>query len=327
MKRRELITLLGGAAAAWPLAARAQPSPPPLIGFLHGGDSEQFDHLLLALRRGLAETGYEEGRNLAIEYRWAEGRYDRLPAFAAELVARKVALFATAGGDASAKAAKAATSTTPIVFISGGDPVRSGLVTSLNQPEANLTGITVFTSTLEPKRLELLREVAPKARAMGALLNPTRADADLQVRDVHEAARALGQQVTILNASSDEEIDEAFASLSQRQIGALLVGSDVFFYRRRTRIVALAARYAVPAIYQWREFVAAGGLMSYGTNLGAAYRQIGIYAGRILKGAKPADLPVQQSTTVELAINLRTAQALGLEVPMSLLMRVDEVIE
>jgi putative ABC transport system substrate-binding protein len=326
MNRRAFISLLGGAAATWPLASRAQ-QPMPVIGFLHGGDSEQFDHLLVALRRGLAETGYEEGRNIAIEYRWAESRYDRLPAFAAELVARKVALFITAGGDASASAAKAATTTTPIVFISGGDPVRSGLVASLNQPGGNLTGITVFTSALEPKRLELLREVAPGAGTMGALLNPTRADAESQVREVQDAARALGQRVIILNASTDDEIGHAFASLAQQRIGALLVGSDVFFYRRREKLVALAASYAVPAIYQWREFAAAGGLMSYGTNIADGYRQVGIYAGRILKGAKPADLPVQQSTKVELAINLKAAKALGIEVPMPLLMRVDEVIE
>jgi ABC-type uncharacterized transport system substrate-binding protein len=326
MKRRDFIALLGGAATAWPPAARAQ-QPIPVIGFLHGGDMEQFDHLLVALRRGLAETGYEEGRNIAIEYRWAESRYDRLPAFAAELVARKVVLFITAGGDASVAAAKAATTTIPIVFISGGDPVRSGFVASLNQPGGNLTGITVFTSALEPKRLELLREVAPSAGTMGALLNPTRADVESQVREVQDAARALGQRVIILNASTDDEIDRVFASLAQQRIGALLVGSDVFFYRRRAKLVALAARYSVPAIYQWREFAAGGGLMSYGTNIADGYRQVGIYAGRILKGAKPADLPVQQSTKVELAINLKAAKALGIEVPMPLLMRVDEVIE
>jgi putative ABC transport system substrate-binding protein len=325
MRRREFITLLGGA-AAWPLETRAQPSP-PLIGFLHGGDSEQFDHLMVALHRGLAETGYELGRNIGIEYRWAESRYDRLPAFAVELVARKIALFIVAGGDASASAAKAATTTIPIVFISGGDPVRSGFVASLNQPGGNLTGITVFTSTLEPKRLELLREVAPSAHIMGVLLNPTRADADIQVRDVQDAARSLGQHIIILNASSDEEIERAFASLAEHRIGALLVGSDVFFYRRRAKVVTLAARHSVPAIYQWREFAAAGGLMSYGTDLGDAYRQVGIYAGRILRGAKPADLPVQQSTKVELILNLKAARALGVTFPLPVLGRADEVIE
>jgi ABC-type uncharacterized transport system substrate-binding protein len=325
MKRREFITLLGGAAAAWPLAARAQQVA--LIAFLHGGDSEQFDHLLAAFRVGLKDMGFEAPRNIAITYRWAESRNERLPGLARELAALNPAVFVTAGGDFSAEAAKAAGGNIPVVFVSGGDPVRSGLVTSMNRPGGNATGITVLTTSLEPKRLELLREIAPRTGTLGALVNPTRFDAETQARDVSEAARALGLPLEMLHASNDAEVESVFASLAQKGVGALLVGSDVFFYRRRQKLVLLAAHYRIPAIYQWREFALAGGLMSYGTNLADAYRQVGIYAGRILRGAKPADLPVQQSTKIELVINLNSAKALGLDVPLPLLMRVDEVIE
>jgi putative tryptophan/tyrosine transport system substrate-binding protein len=324
MRRRELLLLLGGAMAA-SRALRAQQKAMPVIGSLAIASPVPAAPFLAAFRQGLGETGYVEGQNLAIEYRGAEGRYDRLPALAAELVARKVDVI-LAQADVSALAAKSATSTIPIVFVAG-DPVAVGLVASLARPGGNLTGVSILTIELIPKRFELLSELVPQAKSIALLVNSNNAYAERVVRDVQETARAKGLQLHILKAGTESEIETAFASLVQRQAGALLVSPDSFFISRREQLVALAARYEVPAIYEWREFTAAGGLISYGTSLIGIYRQVGIYAGKILNGAQPADLPVQQPTTFELVVNLETAKALGLTVPQSILARADEVIE
>jgi len=327
MKRRELIVLFGGAALAWPLSARAQQKAMPVIGYLSGSSPVPTAPRLAAFRQGLSDTGYVEGQNVAIEYRWAEGRYDRLPALAAELVGRKVDVITASGATASARAAKSATSTIPIVFAIGADPVATGLVASLARPVGNLTGVTFLVIELHPKRLELLSDLIPQAGVIALLVNPNNPNTERIIRDVQEAARTKGVQLPILKGRTETEIDAAFASLIQLQAGALLVGADPFFGIRRGQLVALASRHAVPAIYQGREFALAGGLISYGASPKAAHRQLGTYTGRILKGAKPADLPVQQPTRFELVINLKTAKALGLTVPQSLLARADEIIE
>jgi putative ABC transport system substrate-binding protein len=327
MKRRQFITLLGGAAAAWPLGARAQQPAMPVIGFLNSGSPGPYASYVTAFRRGLNETGFSEGRNVAIEYRWAEGQYDRLPQLAVDLVHRQVAVIAATGGGLSAAAAKAATTTIPIVFASGADPVQEGLVASLNRPGGNVTGVFVFTSVLEGKRLGLLREMVPTATLIAVLLNPANPSFDSKLNEIQEVARSVGQQLHILNASSEHEIDAAFATAAQLPAGAMLVGADAVFATWRDQLIALAARYAIPAIFELRAFAAAGGLMSYGPSLSDAYRLVGLNTGQILKGAKPADLPVQQSTKFELVINLKTAKVLGLDVPPTLLARADEAIE
>jgi putative tryptophan/tyrosine transport system substrate-binding protein len=319
--------MLAGGAAAWPLLARAQP-PMPVIGWLSSGslESDNIPARLIAFRRGLNEMGYVEDQNVAIEYRWAEGQYDRLPALAADLVRRQVTVIVTPGAPPTF-AAKAATSTIPIVFAHGIDPVQSGLVASLNRPGGNITGLSLMQAELAGKRLDLLHELLPTAAVVALLVNPTNPVNEAETRSLQDVARPLGLQGHVLRASTASEIDAAFGTLVEIRAGALVVSADTFFTSQRAQIVALAARHAAPAIYVWREFAEAGGLMSYGTDLADTYRQVGVYTGKILKGAKPADLPVQQAVKIELVINLKTAKALGLTVPLTLLGRADEVIE
>jgi putative ABC transport system substrate-binding protein len=330
MKRREFITLLGSAAAAWPLAAPAQQRAMPVIGFLNTGAPDENADVVAAFRRGLAENGYAEGKNVTVEYRWGLGQYDRLPALSAELARWPVAVLAATGGDPAPLAAKAATRTIPVVGTFSSDPVERGLVASLNRPGGNVTGVSNLTSTLEPKRLGLLRELVPQAYTFGLLLNPNNPPAAIQLKNLQEAARALALQLHISQAGTDREIDAAFEGFAHPHtygIAALAVADDAFFDSRRDKIVAEAARYGLPAMYSFRDYAVAGGLMSYGIDRPDVYRQVGIYAGRILKGAKPADLPVTQPTKFEFVVNLKTAKALGLTVPPGLLVAADEVIE
>ena len=325
MKRREFMLVLGGVMTA-ARALRAQQKAMPVIGFLGSESPGPFAPHVAAFHQGLSETGYVEGQNVAIEYRWAEGRYDRLPALVADLVGRDVDVIA-AFDIPAARAAKSATSSIPMVFLIGTDPVGDGLVASLARPGGNLTGVTFIATELMPKRLELISELVPQARVIALLVNPNNTNAEPMIRDVQEAGRAKGVQLAILKAGSESELDAAFAALVQSQTGALVVGADALFFSGRDQLVALASRHAVPAIYDAREYAAAGGLISYGASLTGTYRQAGIYAGRTLKGEKPADLPVQQPTTFELVVNLKTAKALGLTIPPSILARADEVIE
>jgi putative ABC transport system substrate-binding protein len=328
MKRREFISLLGGAVVAWPLAAGAQQSAIPVIGFLSirsAGTDAQF---LVSFRQALSEAGFVEGRNVAVEYRYAEGHFDRLPALAADLVRRPVALIVATGGTPASLAAKAATATIPIVFTTGDDPIKAGLVHSLNRPEGNLTGVTTSFGEAAPKRLGLLREILPKAAIIGVLVNPNDSiAANSEASDMRTAARSVGQRIEILQAGTERDIDTAFARLIDMGGAALLVAPNSLFVTQANQLVALAAGHAIPTLYWRREFVEAGGLMSYGSNLADALRVAGVYAGRILRGAKPADLPVQQPTKFELVINLKTAKALGLTIPETFLTRADEVIE
>jgi putative tryptophan/tyrosine transport system substrate-binding protein len=326
MRRREFVGLLGGAAVAWPLTARAQQLTMPVVGFLNSASASPSEHLVQAFRDGLSEAGYVEGRNVAIEYRWAEGQIDRLPALAADLVQRQVAVIVTSGGDVSALAAKAATSSIPIVSTIGGDPVNEGLVASFNRPGGNLTGATLFAYSAA-KRLELLHELIPKAVTIMALFDPSDPVVALDRESLQAASKTLGLQLRFANAGTVIELAAAFETVALDRPDGLFVGANPFFNRQRDQLVELAARHTIPTIYPFREFPAAGGLISYGTRLADTYRQVGIYAGKILKGERPADLPVVQPTKFELVLNLKTAKALGLDVPTTLLASADEVIE
>jgi putative ABC transport system substrate-binding protein len=326
MQRREFITLVASA-AAWPTLARAEQSTMPVIGFLSNESPGGFTHLLTAFREGLSRSGFSEHRNVGIEYRWTEGHYDRIPELVSELVGRRVAVMALTGGLQPSLEAKARTSTIPIVFVSGGDPVQSGLVTSLNRPGANLTGVMLLTDPLHVKRLEMTRDLVGQHATIAVLVNPRNPNAELMTRDLEDAARSIGQRVEIVRAASEGEIEAAFAGIVRQQSPAVLVSPDVFFNSRRSQLVTLAARYRVPAVYQLREFVEAGGLMSYGANRAEAYRLAGTYVARILRGERPADLPVQQPTRFELVINLKAAKALGLTIPLTLQVSATDVIE
>jgi putative tryptophan/tyrosine transport system substrate-binding protein len=326
MNRRECILALGGA-AAWPLEARAQQPAMPVIGWISSRAADESAYLVAAFRQGLRETGYLESQNVTLDFRWGEGRYDLLPARATELVRLSVAVIVATGGDPAAQAAKAATATIPIVFVSGSDPVKVGLVPRLNRPGGNITGVHLLLLGMGAKRLGLLHELVPAANPIGVLANPNFVDAKTQLSDLEDAAKSLGLELLVLKASTELEIDAAFNDLSQRRIGAVLIGSDPFFTIRRDQLAALTARHAIPAMFDLREYAAAGGLMSYGASLTDGYRQGGIYTGRILKGEKPADLPILQPTKFDLVINLKTARALGLTIPPGLLAIADEVIE
>jgi putative ABC transport system substrate-binding protein len=326
MNRRELITLLGGA-AAWPLAARAQRPAMPVVGYLNSlSADESYKNFTVPFLQSLKETGYVEGQNVAVEYRWAEGQYDRLPALAADLVRRRVAVI-VANGSIAALAAKAATTTIPIVFFVGTDPVALGLVASINRPGANVTGSAALVSELSPKQLQLLRELVPNAAVLGVLADPAFPDTQAVIADLQAAAHTLGRQLVVVNATTDSDLEPAFATFSQQRVGAVLIGQSTLYSRRVEQLAALAARHALPAIYPYREDALAGGLMSYGSSHGYASRQAGIYTGRILKGEKPADLPVEQATRIELTLNLKTAKALGIEIPATLRAIANEVIE
>ena len=326
MRRRDFIKGIVGS-TAWPLAARAQQPALPVIGFLNSASPQPWASYVAGFRAGLKEVGYIDGQNVTIEFRWAEGNYDRLPGLAADLVRRRVAVLVAGGGPPSVVAAKAVTKTIPIVCTFGGDPVKAGYVTSLGRPGGNITGVNLFVAAMESKRLGLLRALIPGVQLIAVLLNPNRPDHADQMREVQDAARAIGQQINILLASNESDIEAAFATAVQLHVGAMLVGADPFFNSRRDKIIALAARHAIPAIYEQREHALAGGLMSYGTNLSDGYRQAGVYAGRILRGEKPGDLPVVQSTKFEFVINLKTAKALGIEVPPNFSAEADEIIE
>jgi putative tryptophan/tyrosine transport system substrate-binding protein len=327
MRRREVITLLGSGAVAWPLAARAQQPAMPVVGFLGAPSAALYARYVSAVHQGLKEVGYIEHQNVAMEYRWADGQYDRLPALAADLVSRRVAVIVPIGGAPATVAAKAATSTIPIVFNLGADPIQLGLVANLNRPGGNITGIAMMALEIERKRMELLHELAPGSTSIAVLLNPANAQLQSQESEMQAAARVIGRQVLVLKASTEQEIEAAFAALARERAGALLIGADTFFVSEVMLFVVLTARYSIPSIYPFKSYVDAGGLMSYGPSLLDAYRQTGVYAGRVLKGEKPADLPIVQPTKFELVINLKTAKALGIEVPPMLLARADEVIE
>jgi putative ABC transport system substrate-binding protein len=327
MRRREFITLIGGGAAAWPLSAHTQQPAMPVVGFLDAGSVAERADVVAAFRKGLAEAGFVEGQNVTLEFRWAENQYDQLPVLAADLVRRRVDVIAATGGPA-ALAAKPASATIPIVFRIAADPIAAGLVASLSRPGSNVTGVTTLNLEVGPKRLEFLHELIPSATIMAALVNPTNpSNAEILSSDLQATARLFGLQLHLLHASSDADIDAVFATVTEQRAGGLVIGTDAFFTNRTERLAALALRYHIPTIYQWREFVAAGGLMSYGGSAPDSYRLAGVYTGRILKGERPADLPVQQATKLEIFINLKTAKALGLKIPEELLVIADEVIE
>jgi putative ABC transport system substrate-binding protein len=327
LRRRDFIAALSCGAIGWPLAARAQQPAMPVIGFLSSGSPKAYASRVAGFRKGLNESGYIDGQDVAIEFRWAQGQYDRLPLFAAELVQQKVAVIVTSGGDVAALSAKAATSSIPILTVSGSDPVKSGLIASFNRPGGNITGASFVATELETKRLEILKDVVPTAAVIGILMNPANPAAESRSQDLQTAARTLKRNIHIVSASSESDLETAFATLIQQQAGALLVSTDSLFTGQRDRLVSLAARHALPTIYAWREFVEAGGLVSYGPIINEVYRQVGLYTGRILKGEKPADLPFVRPVKFELVINLKTANALGLTVPRLILALADEVIE